>query len=253
MPRHLLKVAVFLMVIGMTVPAGSFELGVRGVYWYPDLQGDMQVDNSGIVGTKIDLREDLGIDNEAYPWVDVFVGIGRHHLTFSYLEANYEGSQYLSDQIIFNGEVYNFNELVNSKIDYKTYDFMYQYDIVDWENILAGFSLGVVGRVKYIEGEVGLASTTQSTKQEFTAPIPLLGANFHMGLLADILEARVLLTAMGYSGNNCVDGQVEVSLTPLPFIDINAGYRLFYLNAEIDDLTFDFGTAGPYVGLTISF
>jgi hypothetical protein len=130
---------------------------------------------------------------------------------------------------------------------------MYQYDIVDWENILAGFSLGIVGRVKYIDGEVGLASSAQETKQEFSAPIPMLGANFHMGLLADILEARVLLTGMGYSDGNCVDGQVDVSLTPLPFIDIHAGYRIFYLNADVDDISFDFGTGGPFVGLTISF
>jgi len=253
MSKLLLKASVILIVIGMALPAGSVELGVRGLYWFPDMQGDLQVDNSGIVGTKVDLREDLGIDNESYPWVDVFFGIGKHHLTFSYYEANYAGSQYLQKDIWFNGELFSINELVDSKIDYKTYDLMYQYDIVDWENILAGFSLGIVGRVKYIEGEVALASATQTTKQEFTAPIPLLGANFHMGLLADVLEARVMLTGIGYSDGNCVDGQAEVSLTPIPFIDITAGYRLFYLDADIDDIKFDFGTAGPYVGLTISF
>ncbi len=253
MSKLLLKASVLLIVIGMALPAGSFELGVRGLYWVPDMQGDLQVDNSGIVGDKVDLREDLGIDNEAYPWVDIFFGIGKHHLTFSYYEANYSGSQYLNRDIWFNGELFNINELVDSKIDYKTYDLMYQYDIIDWENILAGFSLGIVGRVKYFEGEVAIASATQAAIQEFSAPIPLLGANFHMGLLANILEARVLLTGIGYGGGNCIDGQAEVSLTPLPFIDINAGYRLFYLDADIDDITFDFGTAGPYVGLTISF
>jgi hypothetical protein len=250
MLKLLLKVAVTVMVIGMAIPAGAFELGVRGQYWFPDLQGDLQVDNSGVVGTKLDLREDLGIDNESYPVLEIYAGAGRHLLTFSYYEANYEGSQNLNN-IVFNGEI--FNGLVDSKIDYKSYDLMYQYDIVDWENILAGFSLGIVARVKYLEGEVGLASGTQATKEDFTAPIPLLGANFHMGLLADILEARVLLTGMGYSDGNCIDGQVDVSLTPLPFLDISAGYRLFYLDADIDDINFDFGTAGPYVGLTIGF
>ncbi len=253
MLKLLLKATVIVIVIGMALPAGAFELGVRGRYWFPDLRGDLQVDSSGIVGTKVDLRDDLGIDNEAYPWVDVFAGIGKHHLTFSYYEADFKGSQRLTDRIVFNGEVYNINELVDSKIDYKAYDLMYQYDLVDWENILAGFSLGIVGRVKYIEGNVAIASASQAAREEFSAPIPLLGANFHMGLLANLLEARVLLTGMGYSDGNCIDGQAEVSLTPLPFIGINAGYRLFYLNADIDDIKFDFGTAGPYVGLTISF
>ena len=251
--RRLWKLMMIVMVVGIAMPAGAFELGVRGMYWLPDLQGDIQVDNSGIVGTKVDLRDDLGIDNEAYPWVDVFTHIGKHHLTFSYYESNYKGSQYLKKNIVFNGEVFNINELVDTKIDYKSYDLMYQYDIVDWENILAGFSLGVVGRIKYLDGELSLRSATQSTKQDFTAPIPMLGANFHMGLLADILEARVLFTGIGYSGNNCVDAQADVSLTPLPFIDINAGYRIFYLNGDIDDIKADFGTGGPFVGLTISF
>jgi hypothetical protein len=253
MKKLLFGVVVGLVVIAMAGSAGAFELGVRGVYWFPELRGDIQVDDSGIVGDKVDIKDDLGIDNEAYPWVEVFTGIGRHHLAFSYYEAKYDASQYLTKRIVFNGQTYNINDLVDSKINYKMYDFMYQYDIVDWENILAGFSLGIVGRVKYIDGEVGLASGTQATKQEFSAPIPLLGANFHMGLLADILEARVLLTGMGYSDGNCFDGQVDVSLTPLPFFDIHAGYRVFYLDADVDDITFDFGTAGPFVGLTISF
>jgi hypothetical protein len=118
---------------------------------------------------------------------------------------------------------------------------------------LAGFSPGVVARLKYVEGEVSMASATETVDVSFKAPVPLLGADFHMGLLADILEARVLVTGIGYSGNNILDDQADVSLTPIPFVDINAGCRLLYMNAEGDDINFDFGTDGPFVGVTISF
>jgi len=124
---------------------------------------------------------------------------------------------------------------------------------VDLENMLAGFSLGGVFQVKYLDGEVSLKTTGLDEKEDFTLPIPMVGLNLHIGLISDILEARLRGTAMTYSGNNIYEVMADISWTPLPFIDIHGGYKTFVIDIDEDDVIFDYDMSGPYVALTISF
>ena len=253
MKRMFLLIIFFLAVFGIVFPVSAFELGVRGYYWFPELSGDLRVDDAGIVGTELNLEDDLGVDDESYPIIEVLAGIGRHHLSLSFYNADYEGDVVLSQDIIFNGELFQVNERVVSNLEYDNYDFMYRYDLIDLENFLAGGSLGLVARLMVFDGSASITSTTVTTKEDFTAPIPMLGANFHVGILKDVLEARVLVTGIGYSDNTIFDGQAEISLTPFPFLDIHGGYRFFIIDVEEDDVKFDFDNSGLYVALTVSF
>nr|MBC8361536.1 hypothetical protein [Candidatus Desulfatibia profunda] len=253
MRKALLGLIVVTVFMGLSIPAMAFEVGVRGYYWFPGLSGDLKVDGNGITGTTIDIEDDLGMADESYPVIEIFAGLGNHHLSFSYYSADYDGSKVLSKTVNFNGLTFNANTLINTNLKYDVYDFMYMYDLLDLENILAGFSIGLVGKIKYFDGSVGIRSTTQSTSTDFSAPIPMLGVNFHAGLLADILEARLLITGIGYSGNKILDGQAEISYTPFPFLDIHGGYRFFTIDFDLDDVEANYSTSGPYAAVTISF
>jgi hypothetical protein len=81
----------------------------------------------------------------------------------------------------------------------------------------------------------------------------MLGFNFHLGILADILEARVFATGMGYWDGYMVDAQAELSFTPIPYIDISAGYRTFWVDVDANDLKLNYNTSGPYVGIALVF
>ena len=251
--RMFLLFICFSVVFGIALPVSAFELGVRGYYWFPELSGVIRVDDAGIVGTELDLEDDLGIDNESYPVIEVLAGIGKHHLSLAYYNLDYDGDTVLTKDIYFNGELFHANERVVSNLKYDNYDVMYRYDLIDLENFLAGGSLGLVARVMVFDGSTSIASATVTTKEDFTAPIPMVGANFHVGILKDILEARVLVTGIGYSDNTAFDGQAEISLTPFPFIDIHGGYRFLKIDVEEDDVKFDFDNSGLYVALTVSF
>ena len=253
MRKALIFLTVVTLLMSMTLSAAAFEIGVRGYYWAPGLSGNLKVDGGGIVGTTFDLEDDLGMGSESYPVVEVFAGLGNHHLSISYYSADYDGSKTLTKDITFNGQPFTTGTLVNSSLEYDVYDFMYQYDLLDLENFLAGGSLGLVGKVKIFDGSTSLQATGQSANVDFTAPIPLVGLNLHVGLLADILEARLLVAGIGYSGNNILDCQADLSFTLFPLIDIHGGYRLFNMNFDIDDVEADYKTSGPYVAVTISF
>jgi hypothetical protein len=253
MKRMSLIFICFLTIVGLSLPVSAFELGVRGYYWFPDLSGNIRVDDAGIIGTDLNLKDDLGMGNQSYPVVEVFAGMGKHHLSLAYYNLDYDGDTVLTKDIVFNGEMFAVNERIATNLEYDNYDFMYRYDLIDLENFLAGGSLGLVGRLLVFDGSASITSSTVSTKANFTAPVPMVGANLHVGILKDLLEARVLVTGIGYSGNTAFDGQAEISVTPFPFFDIHGGYRFFIIDIEENDVMIDYDNSGVYAGVTISF
>jgi outer membrane protein len=255
MKKILMACLIVLTLMATALPARGFEAGVRGSYWFPSLDGDIRYDSNSLSGTKLDLKDDLGFDDEYYPFGEVFVGLGDHHLSFSFYRADYDGKETLNQDINFGGETFPAGDRIKSSLDYDVYDLTYQYDVLDLENVLAGFSLGLVGRVKVFDFEAKIRSETtgQSEKEDYTVPVPMLGLNFHLGILADILEARILATGMGYWDGYMVDGQAELSFTPIPYVDIHAGYRTFFVNVDTNDLELDYNTSGLSAGLTVVF
>ena len=250
--------ALSLLLVAFLLPASTlaFEIGARGYYWFPSLDGNVKVDEAAIIGDTINFEKDLGIEDENYPSVEVFLGGGRHHLSLTYTNIDYSGKKKLTREITFNGEDYAVDALVTSSIEYKMMDLHYQYDFLNLENVLAGFSLGLVFQVKYLDGEVGLKSTTFidiDEKEDFTFPIPMIGLNLHIGMLADVLEARLRGTAIGYAGNAIYELMADISWTPLPFLDIHGGYKSFVIDIDEDDVVFDYDMSGPFVALTLSF
>jgi hypothetical protein len=254
MRKTLLLFTVVALAICLAMPAQAFEIGVRGYYWAPGLSGDVKVDDSGIPGTKLDLKKDLGIGEESYPVLEAFAGLGNHHLSLSYYRADYSGTKTGVD-FNFGGE--NFTGDVSSNLKYDVYDLAYQYDLLDLENIMAGFSLGLVAKVKYFDVNLGIDGTvlgvTTSESVDASVPIPMVGLNFHGGIIADFLEFRVLATGSGYGGGTVLDGMADISLTLFPLLDIHGGYRVFAMDVDAEDVEFNFDTSGPYVAVTLSF
>ncbi len=248
-------VVLSLLLPALLLPISSlaFEIGARGYYWFPSLDGTVKVDEAGIIGTTIDFENDLGIEDENYPSVEVFVGGGNHHLSLTHTDIEYSGKNTLTRAIIYRGTTYAVSDLVTYSIEYKMIDLHYQYDLLDLENILGGFSLGAVFQVKYLDGNVSLKATGIDEKEDFTIPIPMVGLNLHMGILADILEARVRGTAISYGGNTIYELMADISWTPFPFLDIHGGYKSFIIDIDEDEVVFDYDMSGPYVALTLSF
>lgn len=249
--------AILFLVFAMCVSQGwALELGARGYYWFPHFNGTLRADSNGIEGTQIDLGGDLGIEDRYFPMVEAFAGVGKHHVSFMYTRMNYADSANLPRSIVFLGKTYNTGDLVDTDVKIQMFDVEYQYDLINLENVLAGFSVGLIGKVKYIDGDARLANLTQGYHESnsFGIPVPMVGAAVHVGLLADILEARAKVAGMAFSGNRFYEALADVSLTPLPFLDIHGGYRYMKVEVkDVDDVYGNFEFSGPYVGLTISF
>jgi hypothetical protein len=235
------------------MPVSAFEIGARASYWFPPLKTNIQVDGAGLVGTDINLKDDLGVGTESFPSFEVFGGMGDHHLSLAYTPISYSGSTTLSTPIIFNGQVFAAGSRVETDFDLRMLDLEYRYTFLDVENFLAGFSLDAIGKIKYIDGEAKLNSPGQETSDTVRLPLPMVGLGAHVGILLDILEARASVSGIGYLDNYLIEAMADLSWTPFPFIDIHGGYKVIRMRIDYKDLFLDSQFTGPYVALTVSF
>jgi len=235
------------------MPAGAFEIGARAYYWFPDLKTNIQVDGAGLVGTDLNLKEDLGVGTESFPSFEGFGGLGKHHLSLAYTPISYSGSTTIPTPITFNGQVFAAGSRVDTDLDLRMLDLEYRYTFLDVENFLAGFSLDAIGKIKYIDGEAKLRSPGKEASDTVRLPLPMVGLGAHVGILLDILEARARVTGIGYSDNYLLEAMADLSWTPFPFLDIHGGYKVIRMRIDRKDLFLDSRFAGPYVALTVSY
>ncbi|MDP1991819.1 MAG: hypothetical protein Q8K00_12455 [Syntrophales bacterium] len=237
------------------MPVGAFEIGARGLYWFPSFKADIRVDDSGVTGDTMNLKDTLGVEDESFPSFELFVGNGRHHLNVAYTPIDYSGSTLLTQKITFNGQTFATGTKVDTNLQLKMFDLEYRYTFLDTENILAGFSLDLIGQIKYIDGEAKINAPASKTGSDFSfrAPMPMVGLGTHIGILHDLLEVRAKVTGIGYSGSYYYEALADLSFTPFPFLDIHAGYKTMRLKIDYSDLLLDSEFAGPFVGLTVKF
>jgi outer membrane protein len=232
----------------------ALGFGARAAYWIPSFSGNLRVDGNGVAGTDIDLKNDLGVSSDNIPGVEAYFGIGNHEITLAYSRVNLSGAQNIGRDINFNGYTFDKNSYVESELKTSMIDLEYQYKLLNFKNILAGLSLGIIGKVKYFDGEVRMHSSVYDTQKDIHVPIPMIGVGVNIGLLANILEARAKFVGMGYSDSFFYDGLADISFTPFPFLNIHGGYRAMSVKIDnVSDVYAKMDFYGPYVGLAISF
>jgi len=237
------------------MPIGAFEIGARGLYWLPSFKADIKVDSAGLVGNTLNLKDTLGVKDESFPSFEVFVGQGRHHLNVAYTPMAYSGSTSLARDITFYGRTFTAGSKVDTDLKLRMFDLEYRYTFLDFENLAVGFSFDAIGQVKYIDGEakINAPAANIGAACKFHAPMLMVGLGAHVGLLRNLLEARVKATGMAYSNSYLYEALADLSLTPFPFLDIHAGYKMIRLKIDQGDVFLESEFAGPYIGLTVSF
>lgn len=238
--------------------ASAWEIGAKAAYWIPQFSGDFRLDSGDLEGTPVNLRDDLGVDDENFFFGEAWIWLGDHHLTLSGMRVDYSGDNRIDRDIRLGDTVFTVNGRLESSLEYTMLDLAYQYDLIDLENVLAGFSLGPILQVKYLDGEVrfkgtgsvnGGAEASREESETFQIPIPLVGLGSHVGLLGDWLELRARAVGIGYRGNFLLEAQGELSYNPFPFLELVGGYRHFRIDVDEQDVLLDYTQTGPYVGL----
>ncbi len=85
----------------------TYHVEVSGDFWIPNPQISITSEALGIVGSKIDFVNDLGIVQSKFRQLKVVLRPGRKHkFRFEYTPINYEAEGTIKANIIFNGILY---------------------------------------------------------------------------------------------------------------------------------------------------
>lgn len=253
--RRFAPIAAALALLASAAPASAlpgFEAGVRGFYWFPDLSAEIQT-FTPVTGTKFDAKDDLGVKDEDFPSGEAFVRFGRVHVRVGYTPVSYDGSKTLTRTIVFNDQTYAVDENVVSSLDVKMLDGDIQIDLLRPDVVAVAFNLGLIVKVKYVDGTVELTSAGATETRDFEAPLPMVGLAAGVGVLKNAVRADARLTGVAYSGNHLYEGDVFASFAPFPFFRIQGGYRAIDLKIDEDDIVAALKIKGPYVGAQVSF
>ncbi len=254
MRRSLVLLAV-LPLVAVAVPAFAlpgFEAGARGMYWFPDLTANVKTMVGGVTG-EFDAKKDLGVGDKDFPSGEAFVRIGKFHLRVGYTPVKFRGDKTLTDNVVFNGRTFSASSRVITNLDLKMTDGEIQFDLLRPDIVAASFNLGLILKVKYVDGKVDLESTTETERKDFKAPIPMVGLAAGVGILKNMVRADARVTGVSYGGNHLYEGDAFASFVPFPFFRVQGGYRLIDLKIDDDDIVAKLKLKGPYVGAQFSF
>jgi outer membrane protein len=240
-----------LLMAGSAFAASGFEVGARGAYWFPELSGDARTSGTG--DTRFDFEDDLGVGDENIPFGEAFLRFGKTTIRVGYTQFSFDGNKELTRTIVFNGTPFLVSDNVISGLDLKMLDGEVQYDFLRPDVGVAGFNLGLLLKVKYVDGEVELRNSTTTETEDFKAPIPMIGAAAGVGFLKDMVRVDARASGIAYSGNHLYEVDAYASFAPLPFVRIQGGYRYIDLKIDESDVLASFTLSGPYLGAQLSF
>ena len=152
----------------------DYHVEVAFNFWNATAEPIVNSEALGILGTDINLVDDLGLEQKVLKdWRVVLRPGTKHRLHIDYLPMNYDQPDgQVNREFIFNGLRYPVGLPVATTAQFKTWRFGYEYDFLYKPR---GF-LGVILDVKVTDVNVGLNSPIGDEFAKALAPIPTIGA-----------------------------------------------------------------------------
>lgn len=203
-------------------------------------------------GEQLDVENDLGLDREVtgFVWA-AFEPVLLPNVKLRYTPMSFSDTGNVSHSFDFDGTHFDASRDVETDITLDQLDATVYFQPLD--NIV---QLGLGLNVKLIEGDIHIrerGNPSHSSKADFSAPIPMLYAHAGVTLPFTGLSAKVEAAGVSYDDNRIIDATASLRYNVLPLVNVEAGYRLQELRAELDDIDVDMQIDGPYLSLVASF
>lgn len=226
-------------------PLGDrFRIGVNA--FFPRIDTRVRVDStSGVIGTTIDLEQNLGMsDAESLPAASfVWRFAKKHRLKLDVFELNRSGSAITSTEIRFGDQVFQIDLPISSFFDTRVTSLGYSYSLIFDEKKELAISVGL----SVMDIKLGVIGTVGpgiiETDSGITAPLPMFGLT---GAYA-INESWVARAGLGIfsiklalSDEERLSGEIfatEASIEHRTFDNVHFGlaYTYFDVRAEFED------------------
>ncbi len=255
MTTRFLSCLVALAALALPQPAGTASLEFEGRYWAPELSGELEVQTRG-VGTRVDLRADLGIQDNEFPEGRLTLRPTRKlKLRAAFMPLSYAGDAEVARTIRFAGETFRLDTRVVSDLDLD-----YGRVGLAWQFIGFGrgaFRLGPLIEAKVLRGEVALSAPdlplTVSVSEEFEVAFASAGLALDIEPSSRLHLFAEATGSVGIDEGDLRDAEAGIRYRPFPRLWVLAGYRVFELEAEEGDDFLDIEIEGVFFGLELRF
>lgn len=232
-----------------------FEIGA--FLWNPTPDLAIQSEALGIIGTRIDLIEDLGLEKTRFTQLKaVLRPAKKHKLRFEYTPIKYEQPNgTLRRNIVFNGITYNVALPVATTLEWGAYRFAYEYDIIYRDR---GF-FGIVLEAKYTDVQATLQNVIDTEFVHARAPIPAIGA---IGRVYVAPNISITGEFGGFKLPESIDEDYRAkyfdwdvygTVNITDHFGAQVGYRSFDVFYKVDEDEGELKLKGPYFGGVVRF
>ena len=226
---------------------------VEGRYWFATLDASTKVESGSLPGTRIDVGQDLRVDDANLPEVRLTFSTGLNSkLRLTYLQGNFDGATTLSQSIQFAGTTFGASTRVESDLD------LY-YGRVGWTwqfNAVPGiFKIGPLLELKGVVVDATIRSPGTGLRESTVFPMafPTVGGMLSITPIA-ALEIFAEVSGMTFGDfGHVVDAEAGLRFIPVRFVAVSAGYRVFDLRVSNDDDFAKLKLTGPFVGASFRF
>jgi hypothetical protein len=242
----------------VTDPATGERYHIEGSagIWFPSADMRIASESLGIVGSKINFKDDLGLTNQKFGEFHLVLRPAiKHKFRFEYIPIKFDQSATLTRDITFNGQLYRVGMPVNSSLSWKAYRFAYEYDFISKNRSFAGLIL----EAKYTDVEATLQSPLIQEYAHARAPIPAIGGIFRYYVVPNISltgEVSGITVPKSLSKNynaHYADIDVYGTLNLTNNVGAQLGYRSFDVAYVLDKDTGNFGLRGLYFGIVARY
>jgi hypothetical protein len=230
-------------------------------FWFPSAELTVASGGSGalsgIPGTEINAKRDLGLVDKKLPQLNLVLKAGqRHKLRMQFVPIKYEQTAILSRQIDFNGQRYTVGLPVNSTLNWKALRLGYEYDFVVKSRGYGGFII----EDKQTDVRVDIA--TPLIKPQFAhakAPIPALGGVARVWVVprvnvtAEVTGFKIPDSIEGRYNAHYVDVDLYGTINATNNVGVKVGYRSLDLSYKFQEDAGAFTLKGMYVGAVVRY
>lgn len=233
-----------------------YRIELAGALWNPTPTISITSEALGIIGSRIDFVEDLGIEKTRYRQIKAVLRPGtRHKLRFEYTPIKYEAESTLRRTIVFNGITFPLAVPVTTELEWKAYRFGYEFDFIHRDRGFLGFIL----EAKYTDVEATLSSVIDTEFVHARAPIPAVG------LIGRVYPIANLSLTAEFSGFRLPESVSEDYRAKYYDFDIygtfnfthnagaQVGYRSFDVFYKVDEDEGELKLKGLYFGGVVRF
>ncbi|MBU1092699.1 hypothetical protein KJ836_03475 [Patescibacteria group bacterium] len=231
-------------------------VSITADYWMPNVDASIKSSELSIIGTEIDIIDDLGFDNsESVPAFKASIDLPLFpEILVSYFAIDSDAQKTLTKDVVYKGTTYSSTILVNSSYDITHYEALLGFPLINADTVKIELLVGA----KYFEVETSLTTSGVTQTDSVDGPVPVVGVMAGINLPSKFRFegiARGLALEVDNVDAKLYDIEAAVHYDFNRFLRASAGYRYFLLDAEDSSTndSVDIKFAGPYVGVTGSF